>query len=105
MKKIILTLIFGLALSSFAPINETKTLTIETVDVYGGSFSLINDTKDKVTIHTGSGIVSLNKGGKTSISCNVGKEVCWAEDGKKGKVIFKIQDSHCGQTIKLSSVM
>lgn len=105
MKKIILILSLGLALCSFAPIANPIEVKTETVDMYGGSFTLINDTKDKVTIHTGSGIVSLNKGGKTSISCNVGKEVSWAENGKKLGVIFKIQDSHCGQTIKLSSVM
>ena len=34
--------------------------------------------------------MSLNKGSKTSIGCNVGKEVRWANEGKKGEVIFKI---------------
>ncbi len=105
MKKIILVLSIALMLCSFSTNTKTSYNTSASVEALGGSFSLINDTKDKVTIHTGSGIVSLNKGSKTSISCNVGKEVSWAENGKKGKAIFKIQDSHCGQTIKLSSVM
>jgi hypothetical protein len=74
-------------------------------EVIGSSFSLVNDTKGKVSIHTGSGFVSLNKGSKTSISCNTGKEVRWANKGKKGDVIFKIASKHCGKTIKLSDVM
>ena len=68
----------------------------------GSSFTLINDTKEKVWIYTGSGFVSLNKGSKTSIGCSIGKEVRFAESGKKGVVIFKITSSHCGKTIKLS---
>lgn len=105
MKQIISFLSLWFLLNSFGFEHHTKTTSIEATELLGGSFTLINDTKDKVTIHTGSGIVSLNKGGKTSISCNVGKEVCWAENGKKLGVIFKIQDAHCGQTVKLSSVM
>ena len=68
------------------------------------SISLINDSKDKISIHTGTGFVSLNKGSKTSIGCNVGKEVRWANEGKKGDVIFKITSEMCGKTIKLSEV-
>lgn len=69
------------------------------------SFKLVNDTKSKVSIHTGSGFVSLNKGGSTSISCNTGKEVRWADSGSKGDVIFKISNDHCGKTIKLSKFL
>jgi hypothetical protein len=69
------------------------------------SFSLINDSKDKISIHTGTGFVSLNKGSKTSIGCNVGKEVRWANEGKKGDVIFKITADMCGKTLKLSELM
>ncbi|MBQ0785883.1 MAG: hypothetical protein KBT69_00170 [Oceanihabitans sp.] len=69
------------------------------------SFSLVNDTKEKVSIYTGTGFVSLNKGSKTSISCKSGKEVRWANKGKKGNVIFKITSDMCGKTIKLSKVM
>lgn len=71
----------------------------------GSSFSLINDTKDKVSIHTGTGFVSLNKGAKTSIGCNEGKEVRWADSGKKGDVIFVITTDMCGKTLKLSELM
>ena len=69
------------------------------------SFKLVNDTGDKVSIYTGSGFVSLNKGSSTSISCNTGKEVRWANKGKKGDVIFKISSDHCGKTIKLSKFL
>ena len=107
MKKLIFIFSLSLVLMSFN--QAEKTPKFDTVNLYAAemnkSFTLINDTKDKVTIHTGSGIVSLNKGGKTSISCNIGKEVCWAENGKKKDVIFKISADHCGQTVKLSSVM
>lgn len=68
------------------------------------SFSLINDSKDKISIHTGTGFVSLNKGSKTSIGCNIGKEVRWANEGKKGDVIFKITSEMCGKTLKLSEL-
>ncbi|MQP24479.1 hypothetical protein GFJ94_05325 [Flavobacterium sp. LMO8] len=73
--------------------------------VFGESFSLINDSKEKISIHTGTGFVSLNKGSKTSIGCNVGKEVRWANEGKKGDVIFKITADMCGKTLKLSELM
>lgn len=77
--------------------NETKTEVAT-----GESFKLINDTKAKISIHTGTGFVSLEKGSSTSIGCNVGKEVRFADSGKKGDVIFEIEESMCGKTIKLS---
>ncbi|MEO8234574.1 MAG: hypothetical protein ABI549_04095 [Flavobacterium sp.] len=102
MKKIILLL--GIViLSSFDNAdNILPTNRIEKTIYFESSFSLINDTKDKVSIHTGTGFVSLNKGSKTSIGCNIGKEVRWANEGKKGDVIFKITPEMCGKTLKLS---
>lgn len=102
MKKVIIILaILSLGLISFT----TKKVCKPSIEIYiGESFSLINDTKDKVSIHTGTGFVSLNKGSKTSIGCNVGKEVCWAESGKKRDVIFKITKDICGKTLKLSEL-
>ena len=101
------TLVLALAtitfsLTSFTTIDNKE---IKTEISIGSSFSLINDTKDKVSIYTGTGFVSLNKGSKTSIGCNVGKEVRWAESGKKGDVIFKITKDMCGETLKLSKLM
>jgi hypothetical protein len=103
MKKIIIILaILSLGLISFT----TKKVCKSSIEInIGESFSLINDTKDKVSIHTGTGFVSLNKGSKTSIGCNIGKEVRWAESGKKGAVIFKITKDMCGETLKLSELM
>lgn len=105
MKKIIV-LIAAIGFMSF---NVSNDITIkENVNkeiVLGSSFSLINDTKNKVSIYTGTGFVTLNKGSKTSISCKVGKEVRWAKSGRKGDVIFKIKSSHCGKTLKLSKLI
>ncbi len=105
MKKIILLSSF-VVLTSFGTITNTEnTSSVKTEIVVGESFSLINDSKDKISIHTGTGFVSLNKGSKTSIGCNVGKEVRWANEGKKGDVIFKITADMCGKTLKLSELM
>lgn len=100
----IITAIFSfLVLCSFSNIKETETNNnTSKIEIIGSSISLINDTKQKVSIYTGSGFVTLNKGSKTSISCKVGKEVRWANKGRKGKLIFKIESKHCGKTIKLS---
>jgi hypothetical protein len=104
MKKIILLSSF-VVLTSFGTITNTEnTSSVKTETVVGESFSLINDSKDKISIHTGTGFVSLNKGSKTSIGCNVGKEVRWANEGKKGDVIFKITADMCGKTLKLSEL-
>ena len=103
MKTVIIVLGF-LCLSSF--VSNDKLENDNNIEVViGSSFSLINDTKEKVSIHTGSGFVSLNKGSKTSISCKSGKEVRWASKGKKGDVIFEIKSSMCGKTIKLSDML
>lgn len=105
MKLAILALSFVM-LCSFGTIERVGLEnTSNTEVVFGESFSLINDSKDKISIHTGTGFVSLNKGSKTSIGCNVGKEVRWANKGKKGDIIFKITADMCGKTLKLSELM
>jgi hypothetical protein len=105
MKAIILSfsILSMLFFSEIKNISEKEKTEIEVV--IGSSFKLINDTKNKVSIYTGTGFVSLNKGSSTSISCNIGKEVRWANKGKKGNLIFKIESKHCGKTIKLTKVM
>ncbi|MCW1147988.1 hypothetical protein [Flavobacterium lacisediminis] len=105
MKLAILAVSF-LMLTSFGTLEKViLDKTSNTEVFFGESFSLINDSKDKISIHTGTGFVSLNKGSKTSIGCNVGKEVRWANEGKKGDVIFKITADMCGKTLKLSELM
>lgn len=104
--KLTITVISLVAMLSFAEMKQETVQAIEnTEEIYGSSFSLINDTKSKISIYTGSGYVTLNKGSKTSISCKVGKTVHWANKGKKGDVIFKITSDMCGETVKLSKVM
>lgn len=104
--KFILAIFSLLVLSSFTTINQTTPVPSPVEDFISfASFSLINDTKEKISIHTGSGFVSLNKGSKTSITCNISKEVRWASKGKKGDVIFKITSDMCGKTLKISKLM
>ncbi|WP_298418249.1 IPT/TIG domain-containing protein [uncultured Kordia sp.] len=104
--KLTITILSLVAMFSFAEIQQDAIPTTEkTVAIYGSNFSLVNDTKSKISIYTGSGYVTLNKGSKTSISCKVGKTVHWASKGRKGDVIFKITSDMCGETIKLSKVM
>jgi len=102
--KIIVILTSVFFFSSFAEIEKVNQINQIEIKIES-SFSLINDSKDKISIHTGTGFVSLNKGSKTSIGCNVRKEVRWANEGKKGEVIFKITADMCGKTLKLSEVM
>lgn len=96
-----IVLFSGFNLPTIGP--DANTTQVETT-ITVASFKLVNDTGKKVSIHTGSGFVSLNKGGSTSITCTMGKEVRWADSGKKGDVIFKISSDHCGKTLKLSKL-
>ena len=74
--------------------------------VLNGSVKILNDTPNKVEIHTGSGIVSLNaRGGTTSVSCEAGKKISFANKGKKGDLIFTISSDMCGKTVKLSAYL
>ncbi|CAM1349113.1 hypothetical protein [Tenacibaculum halocynthiae] len=104
--KLVFIIISTIGALLFNSPKESKTFKeVKTEKIIGSSFSLINDTKSKVSIYTGTGFVSLNKGSKTSISCKVGKEVRWAKSGRKGKVIFKIESKHCGKVLKLSKLL
>jgi len=102
MKKIILvSAIVAGACMSFTIAKTVEVDNIETVATSGGKITLINDTGEKLSVHTGSGSCSLNpRGGKTSFSCNIGKKV-----KVNGDVVFTIKESHCGETIKLSEYL
>lgn len=66
-----------------------------------GNITLINDTDKKLSVHTGTGTVSLNpRGGKTSFSCKVGKSV-----KVEGKEVFQVSEKMCGETVKLSTYL
>lgn len=69
------------------------------------SFKLVNDTDGDVQIHTGSGFVEINKSSSTSITCDVGREIRLANKGKKGDVLFVVEDKMCGKTLKLSAYL
>jgi hypothetical protein len=64
MKKIVfvLTLAMGSAIT-MANVNANNEIGTEVST--GESFKLINDTKQKISIHTGTGFVSLEKGSST----------------------------------------
>ncbi|MDQ7089246.1 MAG: hypothetical protein Q9M50_01160 [Methylococcales bacterium] len=72
---------------------------------FASSLKIINDTGSKMSVHTGSGIANLNKGGSTSVTCKPGKKIYTANKGTKGSFLFKVTSSHCGTSVKLSSVM
>jgi hypothetical protein len=107
MKKIAIISILAIVLSTttvFAKINEIPVNEYENSSI-GGSFKILNDTDNEVQIHTGSGFVELNKGSSTSLTCEAVKEIRSANKGKKGGVIFTVDDSMCGKTIKLSKYL
>lgn len=66
-----------------------------------GNITLLNDTGNKLSVHTGTGTTSLNaNGGKTSFSCKVGKSI-----KVEGKEVFKVTEKMCGETVKLSAYL
>ncbi len=73
--------------------------------IAAASFKILNDTDGDVQIHTGTGFVELNKGSSTSLTCEAGKEIRSANKGKKGDIIFTVDDSMCGKTVKLSKYL
>lgn len=76
------------------------------VVVLNGFVKIVNDTPNKVEIHTGSGYTTLNaRGGSTSVGCDEGKKISFANKGKKGNVIFTINSDMCGKTVKLSAYL
>ncbi|OJJ18162.1 hypothetical protein BKI52_25365 [marine bacterium AO1-C] len=94
-------------LASFTFANKSANKTEETkVEASYAFFKLVNDTNQKIRIHTGSGVVSLNKrGGSTSITCKPGRKIYTAPRGTKDKFIFKVTSSMCGKTVKLSKYL
>ena len=105
MKNLFILSSIALFLSSFtAPDDLLKSQPAKEIIKFS-SITILNDTKESVSIHTGSGFVILNKDSKTSVSCNVGKEVSLAHKGKKTKSIFKITEDMCGSTVRLSDYL
>lgn len=89
MKKIILSLV------------ASSILSVSTVLAGEDNITLLNDTDNKLSVHTGTGSVTLNaRGGKTSFSCKVGKSI-----KVEGKEVFKVKETMCGETVKLSTYL
>ena len=109
MKTLFLSLIMmALMMSFYTSTNlkaTTNTIKIEATLAPKASFKLLNDTQNKIRIHTGSGVVSLNKGGSTSISCDSGRKIYTAPNGSKDDFIFEVKSNMCGKTIKLSDYL
>jgi len=99
MKKILMVLALALVITPTVATANADTKIEKEIE--GGKVTLINDTDKKVSVHTGSGSVSLNpNGGKTSFSCDTGKSV-----KVDGDVIFKNTSDFCGETVKLSDYL
>lgn len=107
MKKVTLFLLIIIAVSSISVLanNRFALSEINLNTTVGGNVKIINDTDADVQIHTGSGFVEINKTSSTSVSCEAGKEIRLASKGKKGNVLFVIDDSMCGKVVKLSKYM
>lgn len=107
MKKVLVPFGFMMLLlvgASFT--NVSLTFSKNKIVVLNGFVKIVNDTPNKVEIHTGSGYVSLNaRGGSTSVSCEAGKKISFANKGKKGNLIFTINSDMCGKTVKLSAYL
>ena len=107
MKKIVILAILTMLFASnfvFAKsqINVSENSVRSTIK---GSFKILNDTDADVQIYTGSGFIELNKGASTSLTCEAGREIRKANKGKKGDVLFIVDDSMCGKMIKLSKYL
>jgi short-subunit dehydrogenase len=107
MKKLLVILAISMALSTATAFANTSNNLFESLvnSASFGSFKILNDTDNDVQIYTGSGFVELNKGASTSLTCEAGKEIRSANKGKKGDVIFTVDDSMCGKTVKLSKYL
>lgn len=100
-KKLLLTLSIGiLSLAPIMMVSATSTPNAYAAATSNEKIKLVNDTDEKLKVHTGTGSVSLNPGGSTSISCDAGKVI-----KVNGKEVFKVTEEMCGKTIKLSKYL
>lgn len=88
--------------SSFTSVPVSALSAIESP--YSSSVKIVNDTDEDIRIHTGSGHVMLNHGGgSTSVDCEDGRKISYSNGSKATGLIFTIDNSMCGKTVKLST--
>jgi hypothetical protein len=109
MKTFFVSVVMVVFMMSFYDNQEPKTtnhsIKIEATPM-GSYFKLVNDTKEDIRIHTGTGVVTLNKGGgSTSIRCDSNAKIHTAPNGNKKDFIFQVDDTMCDKTIKLSAYL
>ena len=109
MKTFFVSIVLVISMMSFYNNQETKTtptsIKIEATPM-GSYFKLVNDTKEDIRIHTGTGVVTLNNGGgSTSIRCDSNAKIHTAPNGNKKDFIFQVDESMCDKTIKLSTYL
>ena len=106
MKK--LTFVLGLAvmgLMTQAQVTPSNDNVVE-IESKGGSIKIVNDTDEDLYIHTGSGHVKLyHGGGSTSVRCESGRKISHSNGSRATDLIFEIESSMCGKTIKLSEYL
>jgi hypothetical protein len=103
MKKLAILAMALISLTFVSATIKTTAYDVEISTPQGGFVKVVNDTKNDVMIHTGSAHVKLNRGGgMTSIGCDNGRKVSFSDGSKATGLIFKIDDSMCGKTVKLS---
>lgn len=102
MKKVFAAaMIFAACATGFA-MNTGETTEENGTEVPVGSrYTILNDTDEKVRVHTGYGETTLNpNGGRTSVTCDPGKKV-----KVDGDVIFEVTSDMCGETVRLSDYL
>lgn len=93
--------VFSLSIASATISNSGEK--IEKVVPAQGQVKIVNDTKTDLRIHTGQGHVPLSRGGgSTSVSCEKGRKISHSNGSKATDLIFVIDESMCGKTVKLS---
>lgn len=104
MKKLVISALFACSIAIVGIAsqgNDIKKDEVNKVEAPDSRFKIVNDTDEKVKIHTGYGTTTLNpRGGSTSVSCTSRKKV-----KVEGDVIFEITSDLCGTTVKLSEYL
>lgn len=100
-KGLIATMIVAVSAIGFAMDTHDTSEETRSETPVGDRYTILNDTDEKVRIHTGYGETTLNpNGGRTSVTCDPGKKV-----KVDGEVIFEVASDMCGETVRLSDYL